>query len=380
LVATPTAQGFVYWANDGGTTIGRAYLDGSGVNQSFIGVAGGTGAAYGVAVDGARVYWANQSTNTIGRANLDGSGVNQSFITAPNSPQMVAVDSAHLYWANYNNGTIGRADLDGNPASVNQSFITTGSPAAIGVAVDSTHIYWTNLTGTKIGRANIDGTGIDPNFITGASSPDGVAVDSAHIYWANSTAPGTIGRANLDGNPASVNQSFITGATTPCGVAVDSAHVLWTNVGNSMTGGGTIGRANLDGTSPDQSFITGASGPCGVAVDSLPSNAFSFGKLKRNKRKGTAILTVIVPGPGTLQLSGRGLVKQRPAGALHRPRTLAKVVSAAGSVKLKIRSKGKKRRKLNRTGRVKVKAKVTFTPTGNVPNTRSRRIKLVKKR
>ncbi|MEK6277153.1 MAG: PQQ-dependent sugar dehydrogenase [Actinomycetota bacterium] len=110
-----------------------------------------------------------------------------------------------------------------------------------------------------------------------------------------------------------------------------------------------------------------------------PSNAFSFGKVKRNKRKGTATLTVIVPGPGTLVLTGKGLVKQRPSGASRAARIVAKTVSAAGKVKLKVRSKGKKKRTLNRTGKVKVKAKITYTPTGGDPNKKSKRIKLVKR-
>jgi len=110
-----------------------------------------------------------------------------------------------------------------------------------------------------------------------------------------------------------------------------------------------------------------------------PSNAFSFGTLKRNKRKGTATLTVIVPGPGTLILTGKGLVKQRPGAASRALRIFAKSVSAAGKVKLKIRSKGRKKRKLNRTGKVKVKAKVTYTPTGGDPNTKAKRIKLIKR-
>ena len=46
----------------------------------------------------AYVYWTNDN-GTIGRANLDGTGVNQSFITGlGTSPQGVAVDGAHAYW------------------------------------------------------------------------------------------------------------------------------------------------------------------------------------------------------------------------------------------------------------------------------------------
>src|ERR687883_121650 len=84
------------------------------------------------------VYWANSGTNSIGRANVDGTGANQSFITGANAPDGVAVDAAHVYWANVNTGTIGRATLDGT--GVNQNFIT-GANAPAGVAVDGAHLY-----------------------------------------------------------------------------------------------------------------------------------------------------------------------------------------------------------------------------------------------
>jgi hypothetical protein len=38
-------------------------------------------ASLAVAVDSSFVYWVNFSTGTIGRANVDGTGANQSFIT-----------------------------------------------------------------------------------------------------------------------------------------------------------------------------------------------------------------------------------------------------------------------------------------------------------
>jgi hypothetical protein len=109
-----------------------------------------------------------------------------------------------------------------------------------------------------------------------------------------------------------------------------------------------------------------------------PSNAFTLGKPKLNKRTGTATLTVEVPGPGTLVLTGKGLVKQGPAGASGAARAAAKV-SAASEVKLKVLTKGKKRRTLNRTGKVKVTAKITYTPTGGAPNTKAERVKLIKR-
>jgi hypothetical protein len=115
------------------------------------------------------------------------------------------------------------------------------------------------------------------------------------------------------------------------------------------------------------------------APPARPSNAFSFGKLKRNKKTGTGTLAVNVPGPGTLSLTGKGLVKRRSGGTYRSERTLAKAVSAAGTVKLKIKAKGKAKKQLYRTGTVKVKAKVTYTPTGGDPNTKSKRVKLIKR-
>jgi sugar lactone lactonase YvrE len=236
--------------------IGRAGLDGTGAEQSFI-----PAGADGVAVDGSHIYWANPVANTIGRANLDGTGVEQAFITGANKPQALAVDASHIYWSNAGagreeEGTIARANLDGSGAE--QSFIT-GASDPEGLAVDATHLYWANAAANTIARANLDGSGGEQSFISAGGSPSGLAVDSAHVYW---TIPseGSIGRAALAGGEE--EPSFITGAVDPEGLAVDSAHLYWANAA-----AGTIARANLDGSGADESFITGASKPEGVAVD-----------------------------------------------------------------------------------------------------------------
>jgi hypothetical protein len=250
-------SGHIYWTNFGNAStpgsIGRANLDGTDVNHSFI-----TGSTpVGVTVDSAHIYWSNWTTlTTLGRANLDGSGANHSFVAGALFPEGVAVDSGHVYWGNFFEGTIGRANLDGTDPD--QDFITTGGGDGLGqLVLDSNHIYWADASG-QIGRANLDGTGADPIFITGASNPRGVAVDGVHIYWANADT-NTIGRANLDGT--SVNQSFITVASLIRNLAVDSAHIYWANIVN-----GTIGRANLDGTGVNENFVTGGTRTIGLAI------------------------------------------------------------------------------------------------------------------
>jgi hypothetical protein len=211
------------------------------------------------------LYWANLNGHTIGRADLDGNpaSVNQSFINVGSTLSFPAVDSNFIYWASP--FAIGRADLNGQ--NTNTSFITTGL-VPFAVAVDASHIYWSHqdITGDTIGRADLDGNpaSVNQNFITGVSHPVGLAVDGSHIYWANSST-GTIGRADLDGNPASVNQNFITGAATPNGVAVDGNHIYWSNQFTA-----TIGRADLDGNpaSVNQNFLnTGAILLNSMAVD-----------------------------------------------------------------------------------------------------------------
>jgi virginiamycin B lyase len=291
LALASGADAFVYWDNYSSgtpTIVGRANLDGSGVNPSFI---PGADNPCGVAVDAHYIYWAVGTGTTIARANLDGSNVNPNFITGATNPCGVAVDGQHIYWANGGGAgpggsTIGRANLDG--ASASQSFIT-GADIPDAVAVDGTYIYWANrgpqyAGNATIGRAKLDGTSINESFITGASSPCGIAVDGAHVYWTNQPVvnsmgyikfeTNTIGRANLDGG--SPNQSFITGLPgtpmppTLCGLAVDSAHLYWTLDEGFGAFVPSIGRANLDGSGVNEGFINdGSNGARGVAVDAL---------------------------------------------------------------------------------------------------------------
>jgi hypothetical protein len=101
--------------------------------------------------------------------------------------------------------------------------------------------------------------------------------------------------------------------------------------------------------------------------DGSPSNDFSFGKVKKNKRKGTAKLTVNVPGAGVLDLAKTKKVKADDESA-----------EDAGKEKLSIKPKGKAKKKLNTKGKAKVKANVTYTPDGGTPNTEDKKIKLVK--
>jgi predicted outer membrane repeat protein len=106
------------------------------------------------------------------------------------------------------------------------------------------------------------------------------------------------------------------------------------------------------------------------AVELQPSNAFKLGKLKRNKKKGTAKQVVILPLPdaGSVTIQGKGL------------KSKTRFVTGTDRLKLPVLSKGKKRKALNRSGKAKIKAKVTYSPIGNTVTTLKKKLKLLKKR
>ncbi|HYP55873.1 MAG TPA: hypothetical protein VEQ41_06195 [Solirubrobacterales bacterium] len=102
-----------------------------------------------------------------------------------------------------------------------------------------------------------------------------------------------------------------------------------------------------------------------AAIVDPPSNKFNFGKLKRNAKKGTAMLFVNVPGPGNLAVSGKKV------------KAAKKAAGNGGLVALPIKPKGKAKGALKEKGSVKFSVKVTFTPTGGTALTLPRRVKLV---
>jgi hypothetical protein len=381
LALAPRAEAFVYWADPSKGAIGRANLDGTGVDKRFI---RRIESPVSVAVDGRYIYWTTPTPAAIARARLDGTKVDETFIAFSGSGTtigQIAVDDDHIYWTagccrshppDPVSASIGRANLDGT--DVDPSFITGFDRFAgpTGVAVDANHIYWSQFGSqtqtAAIARANLDGTGIDRTFIPfsgDAAYPGAVEVDAAHIYWINAqvTYPGaTIGRANLDGT--GVDPSFAPGpglGTSVTDVAADAGHIYWTQVPGDDPNTGAIARAQLDGANLDQDFITPAppARPYGIAVN------FSLGKLKKANDKGTARLTVEVPAPGGIALAQTTKVNGAEVRA-----------EAAGELQLAIKPTGRAKKKLAHKGKAKVEVEVTYTPDGGQPSTQSTALKL----
>ncbi|MCB0831220.1 MAG: right-handed parallel beta-helix repeat-containing protein [Solirubrobacterales bacterium] len=101
----------------------------------------------------------------------------------------------------------------------------------------------------------------------------------------------------------------------------------------------------------------------------VPSNQFQFGKVSLNRKNGSGMIGVKLPGAGKLRLQGTGAVKPQ-----------ARTVGGAKTVKLTIAARGKAARNLRRKGRVRVKVLVSFTPKGGKARTKSRMVTLVRKK
>jgi hypothetical protein len=110
-----------------------------------------------------------------------------------------------------------------------------------------------------------------------------------------------------------------------------------------------------------------------VAINAEITSTFTVDAITRNKKKGTATLTVTVAHAGELTGEGKGVKVANAA-------TISKPVTGPGSARILVKAKSKKmKRKLNSTGKLKVEPMITYTPTGGESVTRSVGVKLIKR-
>jgi hypothetical protein len=380
LLFAASAHAYVYWADFGSGTIGRANVDGSNVEDGFI-TTGGHPIA--VAVTSSHIYWANESAGTIGRANLDGSAVEPSFISGINKPHGVAVSPTAIFWPSLGGNEIGKANLDGSSKTLG---LVTSVGAPCSIAIDSGHVYWGTAELTAfLGRASLTGSSPEREWVNlGTYVPCGLATNSANVFFADTGSFGPaheIGRVNINGT--GLDKSIIGEAEGPCGLTVFGSKLYWANDATN-----TIGVANTDATGVNESLVqTGGNQICGVAVDSLsspaippPAGSGSSGdpspppptpspppppppgtvkliKLTPDPMHGTALLKAMVNEAGIVALTGKGIV---PAQA---------TASAAGAVSLPVRAKKAGRLTLKRTTRLVTKLTVTFKPSDGAAQT-----------
>jgi hypothetical protein len=300
LASAPAAGAWIYWGHEGyGVGIGRAGLDATQPNESFIPVAPGVYAFMrGVAVDSNYVYWGQHGLNTkygdsmpppvIGRAPLSGAGPEYAFTAAAGGGiTSLGYFGSNVFWTAANTDT---TEIGYTAASGGQGVHTVSSkfgapnPKSCGVATDGEYVYWANPETASIGREKLSTFGTkepsEGQWIQLSSSfnefvhPCGVAVDGKYVYWGikEITIKGvanrgtTIGRA-LKAEGGEATNTFAGGGNEVTGLAIDGAFLYTSNFGDGLPGHGSIGRASLAGGGGDANFVSGLTDPFGVAVD-----------------------------------------------------------------------------------------------------------------
>jgi hypothetical protein len=130
----------------------------------------------------------------------------------------------------------------------------------------------------------------------------------------------------------------------------------WSQDGSAI--GGATERSFVPPSAGHYRCRVTASNPAGSASQESEAFAyFSIGKAHRNPRRGTAKLPITLPDPGTLN-----------GGPV-----------SAGTVRLPIKAKRRKRHRLEATGRVKLKLSITYAPEGFAPSTQTVSVKLKKR-
>jgi hypothetical protein len=175
---------------------------------------------------------------------------------------------------------------------------------------------------------------------------------------------------NLAPAPGSLFVAGVDWHLRPGSPAIDSGSGEDTLTATDLDGAPRVADGDGDGTAVIDrgAFELPPPAPEGPVGQQPPSSRFNFGKLRRNRRKGTATLQVRVPGPGRLVIFGKQV------------RRFALDVPAAGSFGLKIVARKGVARKLREKGNAHVSFKVTFIPTGGTANTKMARRKLIRRR
>jgi hypothetical protein len=181
--------------------------------------------------------------------------------------------------------------------------------------------------------------------------------------------------------PQPLTPGGTAGNTFPASIAVKSGDVLGFHTVAEGVRCAFIAPGEPEFLFADSDLTDGASGDfdseaedvlLDISATIVPDNNFSVTGTSRNRKKGTARVSFNLPNPGVLAGTGKGAkvaaTTPTAAGSL--------AVPGSGPSQLLVKAKGKKKRKLNDTGKVKLGLTVTYTPTGGDPRSQPVKVKL----
>jgi streptogramin lyase len=115
-----------------------------------------------------------------------------------------------------------------------------------------------------------------------------------------------------------------------------------------------------------------------ITPPSAPVNTFVFARGEA-KAHGASELPVEVPGPGRIELRQLALVLPGKRTVRLPGHPTAFAAASCGQTSLKLRLRGAARARLGHHGRVELKVRATFTPTGGSPNTEVATVSLIER-
>ena len=287
-----------------------------------------------ISPDGTSVYATNQQTDDISQYDVGAGGElspkSPAAVGAGDNPSAIGIDAAgkNVYVADYGSG----GDLRHYTIGAGGTLVSTGAP-----------IF---LDGDPLGLAIRNDT-IAPSAAIN-SGPTGTTPSRDASFAFSADEAGSTFECALDGGAFSLctsPRSYTGLAFGPHSFAVRATDP-WLNTGTAATQQWTVEQP------PNEP----------------PPNNFTFGSVKRDKGRGTALLEVRAESPGGVDLAGTATVRPRQTR-----------IGVSGSATVLVKAKGKAKRKLNRRGRARVVAKVTYTPDGGSPRTQAKKLTLKKR-
>jgi hypothetical protein len=218
-----------------------------------------------------------------------------------------------------------------------------------------------------------------------------VAANSEYVYWANTSCT-SIGRARLTPTGVTeIDQEFVDlDEEGPCGLAIDANYIYWGRFGEESAA--YVGRADLaTGGNINEKFIATGGYTCGVAVGpdpsaanppaTTPKNGFKFVppvKCTKGCRKIQVKLDFESAGQVVAEQAlpkAKGAKKKKRAAASVKKKAPPKLVKKltksvpAGIATLSLKPTGAGKKAIKKKGKLKVKVRFTFTPTGGSAST-----------
>lgn len=271
-------------------------------------------------------------------------------------PSGVAIDGSTVYVADTGNERVAAFTAAGTPLAPIEP-VPPFPPLDV-IVGDDGNLYVADLaneqvdvfTKQEVGPIRtIGGTGSGQGELSGPVAL--VSDGQGGIYVADELAQRVVHFRDNGGFLGTVDaEPNVAGVGVAC-----QGNVFATEAGTSLA---RVVRFGEPGTPPPPCTPTKQEGgPIAAPVLKLPSNKFHFAGLVKKRSNGFAVLYVRVPGPGKVSLTGRGF------------RRLSRTARQATTVGLPVKPKVRLRHFLKQHGKGRIRAVVTFTPTGGIPRT-----------